>query len=670
MFLKQYYKESADIKQAVCDKFRYFSVETKKVMDEKHKTKNFLGSCMSYICCFIENQCLMLIVDLLKKQGIDISKSILCFDGIMIPKSSYKVELLSEIEEMFASLGIPIKMSRKEMKPIDLTKLGYKEGVRYDYKPIVEEHVSEALSRVSSIVGHKGHDFDIRIPMGDEFLIKRCSASMCSSCGIKHSVDSLVLSFYNTCAKWRCSLAGIKRRERFWSQATLINESLEKAFDNTFTSTSGRIRGAFESLLKNIDVSFDGFREMVCDSDFTIEEDLSFWCDKYCIVKNSISRNEPMDFNKFVRLIKTMKFGSKEIMMRFMGFFINEFMVMGSQGYIRCTVADDDRIDEDDKLVNTCVVDKQHGSIRSYNAMNELKNVIVKFCKSDESVNSRSVDGIMKQLPFHTFDSFCYRWKHDPLNTRSFSLAAPFQAQMLPENVSEDDLDKDLLYYLKTIICDNDAAKWDHIRAWLANICHQPDKRTQIMIVLFSPEKRVGKSTFRALIVALLGLANIKVCNSLKDAFGERGGAHLYGSLVAWFEELSANRSEFRACLDRMKTALTDDRTTHKKLYHEIEEVRQTTNHVAVTNNLIGVLEDRMSVFKMNIERRGDTVFYKKLRSKFVHSEMDKLFTYLEGYTTPLPMTIIKTGEYNRMLTASLEPVCNYIDSFKHRNGF
>ncbi|RLN95776.1 hypothetical protein BBJ28_00020629 [Nothophytophthora sp. Chile5] len=135
VFLKSYYEKSGGIKAALCDKFTVFRDTTREIRDKQNKRYNYLGAAVSHVCAFVENQLLMIISDHLRgKIGGKYYESILCFDGIMIPKNEFSELYINELEAIFSMMDIPMKLSVKPFKPLDLEgEFGYDPQVEYVY---------------------------------------------------------------------------------------------------------------------------------------------------------------------------------------------------------------------------------------------------------------------------------------------------------------------------------------------------------------------------------------------------------------------------------------------------------------------------------------------------------------------------------------------------------
>ena len=432
------------------------------------------------------------------------------------------------------------------------------------------------------------------------------------------------------------------------------DDSLRVNFKKTFDSE--RNEEEVVKLLDQMGKSFDEFRDAICDETFKQRTELAFWADKHCVVSNCVNNDFDKDFRSFERLLKTMVFHSREIVMRFITYFIHEFYVFSAANSKVCYI----------RAKPTKINSR---TIRDYD-ISDFKHISIRVQFGDTGGKSFKLSELLTEIPFHKFDSQCYVWNHDPTDLSSFSLAIPFKAKVLDRKVLESDLLPDWLYYMKTILCNRDEDKWVWFRSYLANIIHQPNKRTEVMVLLYSVEKRLGKSTLKAWLDMVFGVDNVGKVENMSDAFGVRGAPHLLGKILAWFEELTDCKQTFRACMDRMKTAITDNRTTYRKLYQEVSEIDNTNEYIAATNHLVGVLEDRFTVLKVNPERKDDRAFYTKLRADLVGEETDKIITYLKDFTTSLPMKIIKTKEYESMLGNSSESIVQYINDLKNNECY
>lgn len=428
------------------------------------------------------------------------------------------------------------------------------------------------------------------------------------------------------------------------------SEAFEKVFDKVFESA--RIVDDIKKLLSGMSRTFDEFKDAMCDNTFNADE-LSYWADKYCTIRNQATNSFTLNYNHFEKLLKQIVFRG-ELSSRFVCYFIHEFFVFGiksSHCYMRKKVCE----------LNSSPVESF--------SISEFKNTqiksLVQIIPGQIKLCTTSLFDLIKGLPYHKFTNRCHLWNHDSSDLDVFSMALPFQYTPLDDDVDESDLVQDLMYYLKSIICNNDEQSWIWLRSYLANMIYQPDARIEVMLVLYSREKRLGKSTLYYLIQKIFGECNIGKVDSISDAFGERGGTTLVGKKVAWFEELTDKKATFRACMDRMKTGITERRTTYRPLYQEVNETNNTNEYIACTNHLVGVLEDRMTVLQVSDERKDDHAFYSKFRAAMTQAEVNKFVAYLKPYTTPLPMKCHKTDIYNSMVSNGREPIETFVREIK-----
>jgi len=117
--------------------------------------------------------------------------------------------------------------------------------------------------------------------------------------------------------------------------------------------------------------------------------------------------------------------------------------------------------------------------------------------------------------------------------------------------------------------------------------------------------------------------------------------------------------------MDRMKTTITDKRTTYKPLYHELHETNNTNEYIACTNHLVGVLEDRQTFLHVTDKHKDDHKFYGALRSNLDQHGCNLFATYLKPFTTSLPMKCHKTDIYRSMLSNGAEPIEIFIKELK-----
>ncbi|GMF11897.1 unnamed protein product [Phytophthora lilii] len=159
-------------------------------------------------------------------------------------------------------------------------------------------------------------------------------------------------------------------------------------------------------------------------------------------------------------------------------------------------------------------------------------------------------------------------------------------------------------------------------------------------------EKQIGKSNFFKLLTSLLGTANTHMTQHLTNVFGERGSPQFRHKKLCWFEEIAGDKRSFRNCLERMKSAITDSVQSSRKLYHEEEVHGNITEFIGASNNLIGIVEDKMTIFDVNPAEQHNKVYYGKLIDDVIknENEMNKFYTYLKQFfDNPKPKSLTMT---------------------------
>lgn len=138
-FIINYKNEIANIIVSICKYFEEFYRIVKYLKYDKKKDYNLEGRTVSYILQYVENQVLMVIFNYLKtKINDNVYNSILCFDGIMIPKQHFEESFIADLEQMLADDGLKIQLKVKEMTPINLSQFGYSSDVKYQVNSLLK----------------------------------------------------------------------------------------------------------------------------------------------------------------------------------------------------------------------------------------------------------------------------------------------------------------------------------------------------------------------------------------------------------------------------------------------------------------------------------------------------------------------------------------------------
>ncbi|TMW64753.1 hypothetical protein Poli38472_011633 [Pythium oligandrum] len=553
--------------------------------------------------------------------------------------------------------------------------------------------VAEALKHTSLIpcIG----DFEINILSLKKSLMRPRrirSSPTCPSCGRGHDNDNTLLLIFDEnlgIAKWKC----VRSKDRatvFYQHVADVDESdleafakkelpaikaevddlLEAEFNATFSSE--RVQQKLMELVKALSMTYVDFKNMICAPGYEYKTETPYWAEEKLSIKNQLKSDFSAKYQTFEHLLKSLTFQHVEIMSRFVMFFVNEFFIFTisdyKNGFLKTRYEFITKEIKSTRLFIPYRIESFQQITIQWVTKTETTKVVNGEEKSivTEKMQTNKLGSILTTLPFHRFADIQYIWDHDPTNENVFSMAQPYVFEPRDGDVSEADLPESIMHYFIDVLCHGDMKQWEWLRSYLANIIHQPNERTGVCLVLYSKAKRLGKSTLYKLLSSLiLGTHNCTMANSLSAIFGERGSPHTVGKKLVWFEELAESKAEFRSCIERFKAGVTDRTTSYRKLYQEYAETINTNEYIAATNNLIGVLEDRMTVFGVSAIHQEDQLFYAKMCGEFTPEVASKFCAYLKKYTTSLPMKPMKTELYYKMLENSQEHIQTYIDHIK-----
>ncbi|KAL7684453.1 hypothetical protein Plhal304r1_c035g0108141 [Plasmopara halstedii] len=330
-------------------------------------------------------------------------------------------------------------------------------------------------------------------------------------------------------------------------------------------------------------------------------------------------------------MLKTTSFEYLHLLKRFVLYFIHEFYVFEGSDityYKRKPTEDDNSV------------------IKAYDHPKNFFKVQIQFIKNKKPRPTKLSD-LLNTVPFHKFANTVCKWGHDPNDMET----NPLLAKDLHEEITESDLHPVLVNYLKRIICFNHPERYQWLMEYTGSLCHYTDSKTKVMLVLYSMEKQIGKSNFFKLLTSLLGTANTHMTQHLTNVFGERGSPRLRKNCAG---------------LRKLLSAITDSVQSSRKIY--LEEVHgNITEFIGASINLIGIVEDKMTIYDVNPAEQHNKVYYGKLIDDVIkyENEMNKFYTYLKQFANPKPKSFFRTPIYDLMTTASNEGIVNYVNELK-----
>jgi hypothetical protein len=456
---------------------------------------------------------------------------------------------------------------------------------------------------------------------------------------------------------------GYDPNETYNTKGVKRDMNLSDEFDSTFNTD--RIVSTVAAFIKNKSLTIDSFKSIICDDAYS-DNEFMFWCKDNISVCNNLNNEGFIQYDEFTMLLKTIHFGSYMLMQRFVAYLINECFIMFSFDGKSCYYRRQPTRDHPEPI--------------SKYALSNFENINVNFYK-DDKLGSTNLKMLIRSIPMHSFSDIVYKWNHSIEDKHSISLAHPFNFQKLDHRVSENELPQELVYYFKSVLCADSIESWNWFRSYLANILLNPDKKTRVMLVLYSKDKQVGKSTLLDLLSMIVNTSNICLSTNLKHVFGDRGCPQAVGRKIIWLEEMVKTPAEFFSIQENMKSSITDTMTTCKALYKESMQYNNTHEYIAASNNLIAVLEDRMTILQVASIMKDNKDFYSKLRSSITPEVINKFVTYLSDYQSSMPMSPLMTAIQETMYENSKDPFeCftealmesynDELERFEHKKGY
>ena len=129
-------EELKNIRGILSVKYKSFYNLVKRVRVKNNKDFNVEGAFISHLLQFFENKIICAIFDFIRIDlnfGSHMWVSVICFDGILLPKKLWNESYIEKIENYLLNiLKCPLKLKVKPLNPIDLEKFGYDKNVKYE----------------------------------------------------------------------------------------------------------------------------------------------------------------------------------------------------------------------------------------------------------------------------------------------------------------------------------------------------------------------------------------------------------------------------------------------------------------------------------------------------------------------------------------------------------
>ncbi|GMF25780.1 unnamed protein product [Phytophthora lilii] len=164
--------------------------------------------------------------------------------------------------------------------------------------------------------------------------------------------------------------------------------TFEDEFESTFDSA--RNKAEVENMLIQMNKTFEDFKLAMCDDSFERFTEISHWCKDYCVITNSVDHTFNNDFRIFENMLKTLKFNSREIALRFIAYFIHEFHIFLTTNNRLC-------------YIKSKSIDGNTSVLKEYD-ITAFKAISVHY-ENEEKLKKTTLSDLLTQLPIHKFDN-------------------------------------------------------------------------------------------------------------------------------------------------------------------------------------------------------------------------------------------------------------------------
>jgi Family of unknown function (DUF5906) len=219
-----------------------------------------------------------------------------------------------------------------------------------------------------------------------------------------------------------------------------------------------------------------------------------------------------------------------------------------------------------------------------------------------------------------------------------------------------------LLRHIWEIICRRDKTKFKYLIRWLAWAVQNPDKHSEVIVVLKSRKQGTGKSTLGAVMLQLFGAHGALVDD--KD--------RLLGRFNDWLETKSFVLGEEimwagdHRSTDKLKSMITADTIQVERKNGAIREIKNrlhpmmTTNHDHAVD--AGVADRRNVVYDVSDEHASDPSWFGPLHRDLEAGGTNEFLWLLQNLQLGNwhPRQIIKTAEATEQQRMSADSICQW----------
>lgn len=338
-------------------------------------------------------------------------------------------------------------------------------------------------------------------------------------------------------------------------------------------------------------------------------------------------------------------------------------------------------------------VDKLKGNI-------QVKLAVIVGGSPQEKVFNISLDKFVstaiKNNHFDVYSNVCSKPRDHNIKLREFNMWDEFVSyngineEDNMEDLLEDDKLKQLLAFIKDIICNKSETNFKYIIAWLKHIMVQPWDKTCICIFLQS-QQGCGKGAFTNFLRHhVFGTMSSGLVCGLRSLTQKHNGNIANKSLMI-VDELPTTSEDFHGQFDIMKNLITEQQLNIEPKGKECYTIDNNCNFMLTGNNLFSLkIEDtdrRYACFEVSNSMRGNRVYWDNLCNNVLTDKTGLLFTtYLllvdsDTDIKNIPNTKIRNEIMNNSKSSSLKylddlvkyeydiPNAMFIPAFKSKNG-
>jgi putative DNA primase/helicase len=269
---------------------------------------------------------------------------------------------------------------------------------------------------------------------------------------------------------------------------------------------------------------------------------------------------------------------------------------------------------------------------------------------------------------FHTFNGFKTNFDFTYSNKKYFYMSRKFKAKQLETYNME--IIQEILNFINEVFCNNDENIYSYFIKWLSFILKYPNMKSGKAVILYS-QQGTGKGTIIDFLCNYIFGDFTSIPNTNFDNVVGKNNFHLIGKKLICVNELSTIKEEFKAKFDNLKTLVTENKISVKKLYCDNFTAETQAEYIFMTNNKysfnIEKLDRRYLLLDCSEKYLQNTEFFSKFReNNFNQNTANHLYTYLltilETPNEFLKLQVPSTKYKEILINTSQNSIFDYIE--------